>query len=77
MAIRRHLTVVPCPTDPTLIAIYGNRYHGIGTHTLLCGNCSYDVAVGVDPYLFPVMFETARVIRCCKCGLYNQIPPSL
>jgi hypothetical protein len=71
------LTVVPCPKDPAVIATYTNRYQGVSTHKFLCGKWFYDVAVGVDPHLYPAMFKSAKVIRCSRCYACNQLPTDI
>src|ERR1700683_3578630 len=66
------LTVVPCPKDPAVIATYTNRYQGVSTHKFLCGKCFYDVAVGVDPHLYPAMFKSATH-RFKRCAIHRRL----
>jgi len=59
------------------VADFGDRYQGSGTHRLLCGGCGFDVAVGVDPYLYPAMFAGAGCIQCSRCSSFNVLPADL
>ena len=59
------------------VARCGDRYTGISTHRLQCGACGFDVATGVDPYLYPVMFEGASHIQCSQCESINALPIDL
>ncbi len=71
------LQCVPVLPEGDTVARYDDRYSGPGTHRLLCGGCGYDVATGVDPYLYPVMFEGARHIECSQCSSINALPIDL
>ena len=70
------LEVVSSAEDEPVIS-FEDRYAGSSTHRLQCGNCGYDVATGVDPYLYPVMFEGARYIACSQCASLNALPIDL
>jgi len=59
------------------VASFEDRYTGAGSHRFQCGACGYAVARGVDPYLYPVMFEGASHIRCSRCESINALPIDL
>ena len=63
--------------DGTAASVYEGPYVGRGTHRLECGSCGSEVAKGVDPYLYPVMFEGASHIRCSQCSSINALPIDL
>lgn len=76
----RRITTLQCepiPSEDALISRYAERYAGTSTHRLQCGQCGYEVAVGVDPYLYPAMFEGASHIACSQCASINALPVDL
>ena len=77
MHTRVRLSVVAQSPEDGKVARYDNRYEGNSTHRLQCGNCGFDVARGVDPYLYPVMFEGASHIQCSQCDSINALPIDL
>jgi len=74
---RTTLTAAPDASPGGRVIAYPDRYAGRGNHRLHCGSCDYAVAVGVDPFLYPAMFEGATHIRCSQCSSINALPIDL
>jgi LSD1 subclass zinc finger protein len=74
--MRRTTTLesVPCLPDGGTLARYDDVYTGQSTHRLKCGGCGHAIATGVDPYLYPAMFEGASHIECSRCSSINALP---
>jgi hypothetical protein len=77
--MRRRITLVPdsAVAEGARLATYSDQYRGNSTHRLECGQCGYEVATGVDPYLYPAMFQYATHIECSQCSSLNVLPADL